>query len=322
MDKVEKIYKEVLSFCEKRGLIKKLEESFLIPESERFKQLNVSKEGLDVLDAVHCVYDKSRTKFFLDSIRQNISKGDVVLEAGIGTGILSFCAASRGAKVYGCEINPEVFKLANAIRIHLEKKNLIPLGSVKFFLNDATVFVPSEKVDVIISENIYTGMFFEYQVQIMNHLIKFLNKGGICIPQKLSSFISFSETVFPRKPKHKELFIPSQEKKEKISYKLLSDPYRYDEIDFTKVSDTSVRYSKSNSLKRGGLFNSFLIYSEVVMPDGCVIGKDDTTFLNNEIIIAVDPPIKFEKGDKVRLDIEYPHGGKPDDLSLSVKKVN
>ena len=39
----------------------------------------------------------------------------MVLEAGIGTGVLSFAAAMCGAQVRGVEINQSVIKLANNI---------------------------------------------------------------------------------------------------------------------------------------------------------------------------------------------------------------
>lgn len=315
------IYNEVMSFCEKRGLIEKLEKSFLIPESERFNALNVAELGLNVLDAVHCIYDMRRTNFF-EEIGRKVFKGCVVLEAGIGTGILSFYAASMGAQVYGCEINPDVLELAQEIKNHMEKNKFIPVSSVEFFLYDAITFVPPKNTDILISENVYTGMFFEYQVQIVNNLLKYLNTGGICIPQKIRSFTSLSQTIFPRLPKNKELFVPSHEGGEKMVYTLLSAPYQYDEIDFTKVSASSVHCVATISIENDGLVNSLLVYSEVLMPSGRRIGKDDTTFLNNEIVIAISPSIKVEKGNKVELVIQYDYNSKPQDATIAIRKMH
>lgn len=315
------VYNEVMSYCKKRGLIDRLEESFLIPESERFSAMHIAQSGLDVLDAVHCIYDVRRTGFFMEEIKRQVSKGDIVIEAGIGTGILSFYAASLGAKVYGCEINPEVFELAQEIKHHLEENSFFAPSSVEFFLHDAITFIPPKNADVLISENIYTGMFFEYQVQITNNLLSYLNTDGVCIPQKMRSFTSLSQTIFPRAAKRNDLFIPSEETGEKIVYTLLSDPDLYDEIDFTKVSDTSVQRTLAIPVRKEGAVNSLLIYSEIIMPSGKVIRKEDTTFLNSEIIIAISPPVAVRKGDTVELTLHYHYSGKPKDALIKIRKI-
>lgn len=316
------IYQEIMTFCRKHGLIDELEKSFLISESDRFNQSNISRFGLDILDAVHCIYDTKRTNFFIDEIYKKVSKGNVVLEAGIGTGILSFYAASLGAKVYGCEINPDVFKLAQEIKNHLEKKKFIPNSSVEFFLHDAITFIPPNNMDVIVSENIYTGMFFEYQVQIMNNLIKYLNTNGTCIPKKIRSIVSFSQVSFPNNPHNKELFVTSPERNIKISHRILSSPYEYDEIDFTNKSNIFINKTIPILIESGGLLNSLMIYSEVIMPSEKVIKKDDTTFLNSEIFIAINPKIEVQKGDYIELNIQYRYGNKPQDALINIKKLN
>ncbi|MSU55820.1 MAG: methyltransferase domain-containing protein [Candidatus Taylorbacteria bacterium] len=322
MKQTKEIYNEVMAYCREHGLIKRLEKSFHVPESQRFNALDVGKSGLDVLDAVHCIYDASRTNFFMEELVKNVSVGDRVLEAGIGTGILSFCAAALGAKVYGCEINPAVFELAEKIKEHLETRRLIPPASVTFFLHDAMTFTPPEKVDVLISENIYTGMFFEYQVQITNHLLSHLRPGGISIPKTMRSFVSLTETHFPRTPKDKELFIPSEESGKEMTYALLSDPHQYDDINFSAVSPVSVDRTLVIEAKSSGSLNGLLIYSEVLLPSGKVIGKDDTTFLNNEIVVALSPSISVTKGDKVKLALAYAYSGKPEDAKIRITKLN
>ena len=68
--------------------------------------------GLETVDAVHCVLDKNRTFAFLEAIERSVKPGEVVVEAGLGTGILAVMAATLGAEVYGIEINKDTLGLA------------------------------------------------------------------------------------------------------------------------------------------------------------------------------------------------------------------
>ena len=319
--RMDSIYKEVFDFCDKEGLIKKLEDSFLIPEEERFAKMSIDKHGLAVLDAVHCLYDKSRTEFFKKEIKKYVSKGEVVIEAGIGTGILSFYAASAGARVYGCELNSKALVLAEKIKSHLESKGLIPKNSIQFFLHDATTFIPPEKADVLISENIYTGMFFEYQVQIMKHLSKYLNKNARIIPQEMSSHFKLCHINSNDKQKtNKELIIPSKESGIKVTSMSLSKSYLYDDIKFNHISKTKVNFKHKIPITHNGKINSICISSDVILPSSKIIKTKDTTFLNNEIYLVVKPEISVKKGDTVSFAISYKYGQKSKEAKIILNK--
>lgn len=315
-------YEEVMKFCEDRGLIEKLKESFRTSEYEHFEQENIKDSGLDILDAVHCLYDTRRTNFFIEELSKKIKPGDIILEAGIGTGILSFYAASFGAKVYGCEINADIFRLAEEIRRVLEKKGLVVVGSVEFFLSDATTFVPPASVDVIVSENIYTGMFFESQVKIVSHLGKYLKKGGALIPEKMLSYATLChiDAATVQSLEGGRLLIPSKERGIEIEPLLLSNPHQYDYLDFKNISVLEVNAIIDIPIIQSGEINSLQMYSDVFLPSGTIIKKEDTTFFNNEIYFMLDETISATKGDTVTLAISYPYGGKPIDAAVTVHK--
>jgi predicted RNA methylase len=316
----EKIYKEVFSYCEKEGLIQKLKESLAFPEEQQFNKLNISKEGLDLIDAVHCVNDKRRTKVFLEEINKYVFSKSVVVEGGIGTGILSFFASTKTPYVYGFEINPTIFELAEKIKKYLTTKHIFPSIAPSFSLKDAIKSKPPEKIDVIISENIYTGMFFEKQVQIVNNFVPNLKKGGVVIPNKLESFIILSQTVLPKGTENKDLFVPTPERGISFKYKTLSKAISYDLINFKVHSRLDINKRLSMIITGDGEINSIIIYSEVIMPSGKVIKRKDADFLNSDIIIAIQPSLKVLKGDTINVHLAYKYGSNPKNARISINK--
>lgn len=312
-DALRSIYAHALRFCVKKGLVLQLKKSLAIEERHRFKKLKISKKGLHMLDAVHCLYDKSRTHLFLEEIRQHATKKSIVIEAGFGTGVLAFFAATQARDVYGVEINPATFRLARDIENYLIESKVLN-HEPKLLLGDATKIHMPEKADIIVNENIYTGIFFENQVQIMRHMKRFLKKGGIMIPESLHSHVILSETVFPHTPKHRELFVPMHEKN--IKSKMLSKASEYDILDFNEKISSGINKTLTMPVTKSGALNSVLIYTDVFMPSGKKVGRNATRFLNNDIILALHPSSTVEKGDIVRLHLSYPYGAKPSKATL------
>ena len=63
-----------------------------------------------------CLYDIQRTRKWKQAIEDIVSKGDVVADAGAGTGILSVFAALDGAsRVYSIELHNRFCKLIKNI---------------------------------------------------------------------------------------------------------------------------------------------------------------------------------------------------------------
>jgi len=307
------LYNATLRYCERRGLISQLKRAMVIAEHHRFKKQDISKEGLHLLDAVHCLYDRKRTEYFLKEIDLQVSKDSNVLEAGIGTGILSFYAAMRGRRVVGYEINKDIYALARSIESALLDEGILENPPL-LKLQDATKVRSDGKIDVLINENVYTGMFFEKQVQIARCLKRYLARDGRMIPSGMRSYIALGMTRFPRKARHAELFVPLHEKG--MRFRQATAFKRYDDLDFKSNENPGIDVELQMPIRMGGMINSVLIYTEVVMPSGKVIRRNATTFFNNDIIVAHTPTVRARKGEIARLRIAYPYGAQPEDARL------
>jgi len=114
-----------------------------------------------------CLKDEARTLAFRDAIRAVVRPGDVVVDVGAGTGILSFFAAEAGAaEVYAVEVDPVS---ALALRRSVELNPSIA-GNVIVVEGDAATVELPLAVDVVVAEIIETGLLDEQQVPVLNAL--------------------------------------------------------------------------------------------------------------------------------------------------------
>ena len=114
-----------------------------------------------------CLKDEARTLAFRDAIQAVVRPGDVVVDVGAGTGILSFFAAEAGAaQVLAVEIDPVS---AAALRRSIALNPGIA-DRVRVVEGDAAVVDLPRAVDVVVAEIIETGLLDEQQVPVLNAL--------------------------------------------------------------------------------------------------------------------------------------------------------
>ncbi len=310
-------------------------------ESEAYNDRNINALGLLTNDAFKCLEDfNGRTFPFLRTIAKKVTEGDYVLELGHGTGVLSFAAVLSGAeKVVGIEINPLTLLLSLLILDDLESKGF-PKGKILFIWGNALELDKDEysslwkrKVDVIISENIYTGMFFELQMKMMTHVItkgvvdvKIEKSGGFTkiytkskvIPKSLSSHMQLVEV----KDYRGEIVDTAIDiKKQGGTIINLSEEHPYDFISFEMVEIPNVISRVKFKVTKNGVLNGICIFSTVQMMEGDYIDRNENKFLNNDSILFLKDPIAVRKDDLVMVSIAYNASDGVSDIILEVRKA-
>lgn len=121
--------------------------------------------------AFHCLIDEERTLAFKNAIEHTVRPGDIVVDAGSGTGILAMFAADAGAKkVYALELDENNTKVLQGIFADNGYGDRIEV-----IQGDATTLTLPENVDVIVCEMIATALIDELQVPVMNNLLRQVN---------------------------------------------------------------------------------------------------------------------------------------------------
>ncbi|MBX7133082.1 MAG: 50S ribosomal protein L11 methyltransferase [Fimbriimonadaceae bacterium] len=116
--------------------------------------------------AYFCLKDRFRTEQFRKAIEETVRPGDVVLDIGAGTGILSFFAAAAGAsQVFAVEIDPV---MAVSLRKSVQANGLG--GVITVIEGNALAIAGPPLPDVLIAEIIDTGLLDEMQIPVIADL--------------------------------------------------------------------------------------------------------------------------------------------------------
>lgn len=261
-----------------------------------------------------CLKDTKRTLAFRKSIRQTVKKGDVVVDAGAGTGILSFFAAEAGAtKVFSLEIDPFLVKcLKKSVKLNnLGSVVEVVAGNIK----DVAAQLP-KNVDVLISELIETGLMEEMQVEIINlfHRLGVIGTKTKIIPHKyetLIDLVNVDDLYYGFKiaaPKHEWPFYNDPAGKwHSTKVVPLTNKVLAHEVDFDKPSNHLVETQILLKGIKKGVANGLRISGRVYLhPKSFLL---DTNALNGDKIISLPQEMVMAVGKAIKLKVKYKTGG-------------
>jgi protein arginine N-methyltransferase 1 len=128
--------------------------------------------------------DTVRNAAYREAIARHVAPGQVVVDLGAGTGILSFMAAMRGAAtVYAVE-HGGILELARAVAEANHLRNVV------FVDRHSRRFRPREAVDVIVQELMSPDLFSENMLaSVLDLRDRVLRPGGRILPNRFEVYL-------------------------------------------------------------------------------------------------------------------------------------
>ena len=128
--------------------------------------------------------DKIRIESYYNAINKYVKEGDVVIDLGTGTGILSFFAHQKNPKIIYSIDHSKIIEIAKIVA----KYNNI--SKILFINTYSQNFSPAEKADVIIQEQMGSFLFNENMIgSVLDLRNRSLKKGGKILPSQFDLFI-------------------------------------------------------------------------------------------------------------------------------------
>jgi SAM-dependent methyltransferase len=269
-----------------------------------------------------CLKDLPRTSAFRRAILAVVAPGDIVVDAGSGTGIMSFFATEAGAgHVYAVEISPV---LVDFIRVSVDRNSLA--DRVEVVAGDATTVSLPTPVDAVICELIDTGLIEEMQVEVLNALRA---RGVIgprtkLVPRGYSTFIELVDVddrfygFHVAGPKHEWPSFMTDDVWYHTAIAPLTERALLAETDFGDHVETTVARTVTLTSRQDGLANAVRIGGAAHLAPGLDLGATET--INGDKILDLPEPIGVVAGAAVTVDVSYVLGGGLSSLRCVLKR--
>lgn len=259
-----------------------------------------------------CLKDTERTLALRRAIRQAVRPGDVVVEAGAGTGILSFFAAEAGAaRVYAVEIDP---LLAEAVRRAAARNGLA--DRVTVVEGDARDVALPLAADVVIGELIETGLIEELQVPVFNalHARGVIGPRTRLIPEAYATtveLVDVDQTFYGLTilaPFHEwPPYLRPADGWWPTNVRVLTHRAGLGHVDFRRPVAPLVDRTLELVGLRDGVANAARLAGVAQLARGLVLGQ--TNALNGDKILHLPTPLPVAAGERQSLRLRYVMGG-------------
>ena len=261
--------------------------------------------------------DKARCDAYREAIRRVVQPGDVVVDLGAGTGLLSFFALQAGARhVYAIEMSDIADAAAELITANGFETRITLIRK-----NSKKVRLP-ERCDVLVTETLSTFCFDAENIIefVADARERFLKPGARIIPESADTFLmpfssdAFGAGCFP--PRYYELDFKPFSKRLFRSYGIvrasgqpfvaLSDPAPVYHIDFRKDTANPEKTFAPFRITTEGRLDGFLGWFEARLCEGVSLGNSPFLPLSHwwQLYLPIHDQPHYEVGKTILLYVE------------------
>lgn len=262
--------------------------------------------------------DHNRMHGFKSAINYAVKPGDKVLELGGGTGVLSWFAAAKAAKVYCVEFNPDMVQAARKML------SMNPNGhKVDVVHADAFEYLPPEPVDVVICEMIHVAMLREKQVEVMESFKRrYLARFGGPLPVFLPEAVIMAVQPIQQDYDFEGFYAPIVQFQETNVHTPgsveLAQPAVYSILDFSQPNDTQIAWQGQFQIDKAGIVNAMRFVTKNIL---AVVPEENSTidWLNHYMALPMSNPIQVQPGDIIDVSFQYRAGGSIPSLEAAIR---
>lgn len=237
-----------------------------------------------------CLCDVKRTEAFRAAINRVVNPGDVVLDAGAGSGILSFFAAAAGArKVYSVEYDPG---LADLLRRNATRNGFAEV--IEVIAGDVRELQLPVQVDVLIAELIETWLLDELQIPALNALRanRVIGSKTKMIPERYEAFATFGQVDFDCYgfqlpfPLHNWPYLPESNGWQMLPFQPMTEAVKVFELRFNRYNDPNFKMTiRANSIGAGKV-NAMRLTGVAHLANDLTLGA--TVAFNGDKVIPIE----------------------------------
>jgi predicted RNA methylase len=262
--------------------------------------------------------DQNRMHGFKSAISYAVKPGAKVLELGGGTGVLSWFAAGKAAKVYCVEFNPDM--------VHAARKMLAmnPNGhKVEVVHADAFEYLPPEPVDVVICEMIHVAMVREKQVEVIESFKRrYLARFGGPLPIFLPEAVIMAVQPLQQDYDFEGFYAPIVQFQDGGCHAPgtleLAAAGVYSILDFSQPNDTLISWEGNFTVEKGGCLNAMRFITKNIL---AVVPEENSTidWLNHYMSLPLAKPVQVKAGEVIRVGFQYRAGGSIPSLEAAIQ---
>lgn len=262
--------------------------------------------------------DPVRMRGFKAAIDYTVPPGGKVLELGGGTGVLSYFALQKAAKVWCVERNPELVVKARAI-LAMNRDG----DKIEVIEADAFEFLPPEPVHVVICEMIHVAMVREKQIPVISsfkerYLTRFGKPLPLFVPEALIQAVQPVEHDF----NFEGFYAPTPLFQDPYSLhartRELAPPVVTQLLTYEDPLPAQCVWNGVITAAQAGVLNGLRFITKNIL--AIVPEKHNTIDWHSQyLIVPISNPLKVAQGDNIQIGFSYEAGTSLADLGESLR---